>query len=614
MGDFSNTQRDDRELRASDEGRFKALRDWVREDISNRKTWAERARKNRELRYKRQATKKPLYQNAPNLAEPLIDDMIREIRTAEVSLLWQSARLAQFTGIDAAGVKHAAAAERTFDFHLRHSGRARKMIAQLIDTRLMIGFSIGKVVDKEGRNGVDVPSSVEVSPFSFVVPTDTDDVRDAERCCHILRYSTAQYWRAARDDGWDTQAARIILRRRSESVGGGAAGAYDSLESDEDGEGRARWRDEKLPESHGKITLWEIYYRTADAGRRVCLIHPEWPELPLYDRPWVWPAVPVTRVVQTPEGLLREYTAYDEPPERNWPFVQFRNEDADGFYAPRGVPEIIELDQAEASSYRTVRAIAMDFCGKPYLSGQKRSTNPFRFRAGEYLDGQEIVWAESPLQKQIYQQEYARQQSARRVGSPQSAMSSTDPARGDKKTATEVVAQSKLSTSMSADSVDRFGEPFAELFTMMWTQIARTARITGGVSGLTEQYDDGGGLGAEAWAAEYCISAGVSGRTANQWQLLSNMQAVLPYIQVFPQVAQFVRQGALAEWLFNLVDAELAKAVVVDMEAAGMGAAPIEQMVAQLGQVVGQHHKYLEAMAQADAGAAQPAGEEGAAV
>ncbi|MEI7902461.1 MAG: hypothetical protein WCK89_19605 [bacterium] len=49
----------------------------------------------------------------------------------------------------------------------------------------------------------------------------------------------------------------------------------------------------------------------------------------------------------------------------------------------RGIPEILEVDQKEASTYRTTRAIAIDFAGKPFLSGHRRST-PFRFRAGEY--------------------------------------------------------------------------------------------------------------------------------------------------------------------------------------------------------------------------------------
>ncbi len=591
----------EREIRASDAGRHKLLRDLVRDDVADRKEWSDRARKNRELRFAKKATKRPLYEGAPNLAEPLIDDLIREIKTAEISLLWQAPKLAQFTGIDAQGVQFAAGAERHFDFHLRHAGQTRARIAQIIDDRLTFGHACAKIVDAEGRGGVAVPEFVKISPFSLVVPTGTDALCDAEHVCHIMRYTTAQYWRAARDEGWDKRAARLILQKRAERLGspGTVAGTVESLEADEDGEDNARWRDGKLPESQGKITLWEIYYRTADAGRRVCLINPDWPDMPLYDRAWAWPAIPVQQVMQTPAGPV-PYTVFDAAPEREWPFVQFRNEDADGYYAPRGVPEIVEVDQKEASSYRTVRAIAMDFCGKPYLSGAKRGANPFRFRAGDYLDGQQIVWAESPLQQQIYQQEYARQQSARRVGSPQSAMSSSDPSRGDKKTATEVQAQNRLATGMSADSVDRFGEPFAELFTAMWCQIARTARGNGGRSGLTEQQ----ALPAEAWAADYCISAGVSGRTANQWQVLANMQSVLPYMQAFPAIAQFIKAGPLGQWLFNLVDAELAKSVVLDPSQGGAGA-PIEQMVAQLGQVVGQHHKYLEAMAQADAGAAE---------
>jgi hypothetical protein len=151
---------------------------------------------------------------------------------------------------------------------------------------------------------------------------------------------------------------------------------------------------------------------------------------------------------------------------------------------------------------------------------------------------------------------------------------------------------------MNADSVDRFAEPFGALFASMWEEMRRGALVSGGATGMVSK--GGERLAFEAYTGDYCVSAGVSGRTANQWQILQGItQAVVPMVQVFPNIAQFVQAGPLGRWIFDLVDSELSRAVFVD---GGQGA-PIEQTVAQLGQIVGMHHKYLAAMAQEDAGA-----------
>ena len=122
------------------------------------------------------------------------------------------------------------------------------------------------------------------------------------------------------------------------------------------GEDRARFRDSALANSQTMVDVWEVYYETADLGRRVCCFCPQFPDLVLSDRPWTWVAL---------------IGVESEPPVREWPFVQFRNEDATGFYNTRGIQEILEVDQKEASTYRTTRAIAIDFAGKPFLSGHK---------------------------------------------------------------------------------------------------------------------------------------------------------------------------------------------------------------------------------------------------
>jgi hypothetical protein len=357
-------------------------------------------------------------------------------------------------------------------------------------------------------------------------------------------YTVAEFRRAAQANGWDSTVAELAVTKAAERRNAAAAG--------DRGEARARYRDGSLNDSQGGVEVWEIFYDTSDAGRRVCTLAPDVPDRPLDDRPWTWVAL---------------VGAEAEPPARPWPFVQFRNEDATGFYNTRGIPEILEVDQKEASTYRTTRAIAIDFAGKPFLSGQRHST-PFRFRAGEFLDGMEIVWAKNPGVDHVYQQDYSRNLAMKRVGSTQGAIASAAGA-DQRKTATEVNDMMASANGMSTDAVDRFAEPWAEMFDMMWTFMARTARANGGRCGLIQAA--GKVMPSAAWSAEYCISAGVSGRSVNQ----SHTLAALTYIGQLAPVAENMTlalgPAAVKDfylWIFNTLDTELARRV---MAAAGSG-------------------------------------------
>ena len=95
------------ELMASDKARFAALKTAIDADLSDRRDWFARAEKNRTERFKRQNTAKPVYDGAPNLVDPLIDDMVRELKQSCVTVLWQAPRLAQFIGLDPVAVEYA---------------------------------------------------------------------------------------------------------------------------------------------------------------------------------------------------------------------------------------------------------------------------------------------------------------------------------------------------------------------------------------------------------------------------------------------------------------------------------------------------------------------------
>ncbi len=519
----------------SDAKRFKAVYDLVVDDLKDRRTWFERAEMNRDLRYRRKNTDKPVYPAAPNLVEPIIADTIRELKQVVVTTLWQAPRLAQFIGLDEVGVSHAEAAEAAFDFHLRKTPRSRARIAQCVDDELMYGHGVAKLVEKPGRNGMPIPDFVAVSPLSVAVPTSTLEMESAERVCHMMRFTLAEFRRAAQAGAWNPTAVAEAIT---------AAAERKANPSADRGNARTRYREGALSDSRSGVDVWEIYYES-DVGRRVCLLCPDCPDVPLTDKPWVW----VTLVG-------REESA----PVRSWPFVQFRNEDTAGFYNTGGVPEILEVDQKEASAARTVRAIGLDFAGKPFLKGQK-GTQPFRFRAGENIGQQEIVWFKTPAAEQRNEQDFTRNLAMMRVGSSQGY--SANLVRGaDRKSATEVQAVMSVANGMAVDSVDRFAEPWAEIFSMMWVYLSRQALLCDGQTGMTVPFDRV--LPAEVWSAEYCISAGVSGRSMNQIRTLGAMTNLGQLAPVVSDMMTTLGASAVREfylWIFGTLDTELARRV-----------------------------------------------------
>ncbi len=161
----------------------------------------------------------------------------------------------------------------------------------------------------------------------------------------------------------------------------------------------------------------------------------------------------------------------------------------------------------------------------------------------------------------VYQQDYSRNLAMRRVGSTQGAIASVAGAE-QRKTATEVDAIMSAANGMFNDAVDRFAEPFAQLFSMMWTFMARHARAQGGRTGL--MFAGSAVLDRAAWAGEYCNSTGVSGRSVNQHRTLAsltNMGQLAPVLDCMTQTLGSDAVTSSMLWIFNTVDTELARRI-----------------------------------------------------
>ena len=207
-----------------------------------------------------------------------------------------------------------------------------------------------------------------------------------------------------------------------------------------------------------------------------------------------------------------------------------------------------------------MRGVGLDFCGKPFIKGPRGAT-AFKFKAGEYLDGREIFWPKSPLEEQVYGQEYARQMSRRRVGSLEGVIGSVT--GGDqRKTATEINTLSATATGMSMDAVDRFAEPWGDMFGMMWQFMSRDALLHNGQSGILSTPKSA--LPIAAWAGDYAVSTGISGRSVAQLKSLSSLSSIGQLSPLFENMQASLGAPSVKEfyfWLLATLDSDLSRRV-----------------------------------------------------
>jgi hypothetical protein len=81
---------------------------------------------------------------------------------------------------------------------------------------------------------------------------------------------------------------------------------------------------------------------------------------------------------------------------------------------------------------------------------------------------------------------------------------------------------------------------------MMWLFMSRHARAQGGKTGLT--LAGGAVLAQPAWAGEYCISTGVSGRSVNQHRTLASLTNMG---QIRPLLTKLRRQSRCRQGRFR---------------------------------------------------------------
>jgi len=550
----------------------------------------------------------------------LIDDQVTQLTGVTMSVIWETQPLAVFTPEGMAGMEMKADVEVAFDAFLRRTRGLRSRLGTLVDSCNDTGISFAKFMTLPDDSGRLLPTFDEVSALDVVVPVVTRKLADADRICHISRYTTREFKSAGWAGGWSLDAVEKVLgyyrtpkSERAVLTPGPADRPYGGSGSDSDdwGEDRGRFIGSVLGDSGDGdlIEVLEVYHwrdgeEPSEPPRRWRITFPACnPEWVLREDAWRWPGYAVTENVVDPASgaVVSSTTEITGDDDRPWPFVQFRFEDrSQEVYDCRGASRKLRTDQNEACAYRTAKAVMVDYTCKPFVKGGTKPPATFKWRPGDWLgpDGQEIVTNANISPIFDYSTDMLRAIASRRVGSAGGSLSSADKSK-DSRTATEVKTLVSVTGTLSRDQLERFCEPLADLFKMMWEWLRRNP-----VDLFAVQADNSIKPVPEAvYQLPWTITVGATSYTEHSSMVAQRIRSIAEMMKAVPQAGQFIRGDRLALLLTKMIDPRVSKDIVVDPTQAGPGgSAPIEQQVAMMGQQLGAVTQYLGAIAQGDAG------------
>ena len=561
----------------------------VLRDLDDCKDWRDRQPELEKLRLAKRKPRRQPYPGAPQLVEPLVDDNVTALTSAENSILWSTSDLAVFLPLYPEGYQLKRVAERGFDSMLRLTLNVRAKLENLFDTKNERGMGIPKMVPNDtALPGSTLPDFIPVSPLDVIVPSGTRQLRDADRVTHVIRYTEREFKMEAQKRGWQNTDAVLQTIHDAPHEDGTNDGEY--------GVSRSRVQGDDRENSEAEVVVWEVYAWQEKDGvfrKHRTTLCPDLPDKPLQTIDWRWD----DKVVPLADGDMMVIEGEDRP----WPFVQMRYENRSlAYYDTRSVGDKLESDQKEATAFKMAQALMFDYTAKPFLKGPPGSTKSFRWRPGDTLPPDvelEIPPRVDPIFE--YNLDRTRAIGARRVGTPQGALSSADQ-KQDRKTATEVSQTAMVHNMLSVDAVERFAEPLGELFAMMWEYMRHNPpQNLPAVSGNNVAI-----VPPEAFSVPFLIIPGISGKSANPELLLRQMMTLGQMMGAFPQAQQFVRGDEMAKVLFDQIDPRLTPHLVVDPQQ-GTATAPleqrVEQMAAALAEIIPQvqaNGQYLAAIAQ----------------
>lgn len=467
----------------------------IEADLKARKTWADRDAMilKKRLGERSKKRQKP-YPNAPNFVVRLIDDLVREKTDTEQNMSENAPLYAYVVPLSADITEPVRTTiERAFDTYLRHMLRIAPIREEALDCKNARGFAILKTIRRQHEDFGEIPTLEVCDMRNIVCPSDTKRLADAERIAEFIPLSPEAFLDRARENGWNMTIAREV----AESGGDRAKSENeDTLETTktlvgittDDSEKKTIW----IVEQWCIAGEWEVALdetKRVKKNDRCCVI---WglnkPEQILKIYPWreadtVIPWTPQEQQVemisaQTEGREPKMYKGVEPGRQRAWPYLATRYENRSQYlYDSRGIGQLCMDEQIAATATLNAKMVMLEYFQQPLFTGAgARNSANVTFEPGSFVpEGTAAVQMPQIPQQFDFDLEMYRRNSARRVGSLSQYEFSGELSRSKKvqKTATEVREQTMHGGMVSAASVDRFNEPWAEVYQALWKDLKR---------------------------------------------------------------------------------------------------------------------------------------------
>jgi len=504
--------------------RVRNLKEKILDDLKARDDWREKDQIICERRLgSRPKQKKNPYPGAPNFVEMIIDDVVREKTDQEISMLFNAPRLCHVAPIDNMPADVRAKIEQAFDSYLRYVlPETRSKLEEAMDTKNCRGFSVmGALRAWNDTVEEHVPDFEVWDILDTIVPADTKSPQDAERIAYALRWTDRELRTKATEKKWNLVNVNEAITTCSSDDRYGA-----SREIDDDTHEITKRLVGLDDTQNQKYVLTLMVYHYAEESdvkyalenkidgieldrKIVTVFCPALPEKPFAMYPWkekdTVKAEPMSpeeamlenaqaALMQRSPNLMKQVTVPGK--DRLWPCVRAALEKRSRYwYDSRGLGHLCMDEQIGATAERNSHSVMLEYYAQPLTrnaSGSKNTSN-ITFAPGSFIGDYEFVVPPNIPQQFTFDINAFRMQAARRAGAQSQYSFSTEMGRRKlEKSATEVTEESQRSAQLSSSSVDRFNEPLAELFQLIWDDLRRMRLkfpviVPGGEAGLFDE-------------------------------------------------------------------------------------------------------------------------------
>lgn len=586
----------------------------VLKDIGARSEWVKKQTEiiKRERCYRTKKKTRP-YPGAPNFVEPIISDAVREKTDQEVTMLLNAPLLAHAVPISpvdpALWSPLKSQIERAFDSYLRYVIRIRRKIEQAMHKKNLHGFAVVKQVRKFNRLLQQTIPDVEVCDvLDVVAPPDTSEIEDADRLTFILRPTERE------------------LRVNAKPVSEGGLGWQNVEEIIQkckvDAEDKGRKEDwasgaETMQEISGVTTsrgcsyvvMWEIYtYATKDdvdakagikEGERIrVVLSPDLPNMPAVKQPWRDPDT-VERLSGDDEVKeMQAALAEGRGPvlyknvrgaERPIPAAQCCFEESDPlFHSKRGGGELCMDDQIAATASTNAKATMVEYYQTPMLTGNARNPSAVSFEPGSVLpEGLNFATMPNVPSQFDFDINTRRAMAGRRMGAQSQYNYSTDMgARKLQKSATEYKGEEQRVVQVSSCSVDRFTEPLARVFQMLWDDLRRMKLVFPLIGIGAEGYEQ---APEDMYTSKVLLIPAANSKTFNPDVQFERGVRLTGYCMDLAKAGVAVNLERVGRDTLTMLDARTTAGYILDPAQAGpQGQPPIYQTLDQIQQQIQQ--------------------------